>query len=200
MEPHRIAVKIYLENPDALDPEAIVPVFHRLIQQKAVEGIPIDVARYAHVPEGPGIILIGHQLDHALDLSEGRPGITITRKRDDSGPLGERITRLVAQASRLAMDLEADPSLGAAIRVNPGEILVTILDRLNAPNDDETLGRAENALREVVAAVSEEGGGEAATITREGGPRDPFTTRIVLERPAPLATWVLRLGAAGVGA
>lgn len=200
MEPHRIAVKIYLENPDALDPEAIVPVFHRLIQEGAVAGIPIDVARYAHVSDGPGIILIGHQLDHALDLSEGRPGITITRKRDDSGTLAERIIRLVAQVSRMAIDLEADPSLGAAIRVNPREILVTILDRLTAPNDDETLTRAEGALRQVVAAVSQEGGGEAAAITREGGPRDPFTARIVLERPAPLATWVERLGVAGVAA
>ena len=86
MEPHRIAVKLYLENPEGIDPEELVPVFHRFIREDLVGGIPIDVARYGHVSDGPGIMIIGHQLDHALDLGDGRAGLSTTRKRDaDAG-------------------------------------------------------------------------------------------------------------------
>ena len=44
MEPHRISVKLYLDGPAPLDPEAVVPAFHRFIREDAVGGIPIDVA------------------------------------------------------------------------------------------------------------------------------------------------------------
>ena len=81
MEPHRIAVKLYLENPEGLDPEELVPVFHRFI-------------------------------------------------------------------------------------------------------------------REVIAALSEDGGEGAATIERVGGSRDPFAVRVLLDQPRPLIQWAEGVGAA----
>ena len=38
MEPHRISVKLYLEDPSALDPESVVPAFHRFIREDAEIG------------------------------------------------------------------------------------------------------------------------------------------------------------------
>ena len=70
MNPQRIAVKLYLEDPAALDPEELVPVFHRFIREDVVTGVPIDVARYGHVSDGPGIMIIGSLKDHALDLGD----------------------------------------------------------------------------------------------------------------------------------
>ena len=196
MEPHRIAVKLYLENREGLDPEELVPVFHRFIREDLVGGIPIDVARYGHVSDGPGIMIIGHQLDHALDLGGGRPGLSTTRKRDAEGPLATRIGELVKATARLSIDLEADPDLGARARVNTGEVLITILDRYEAPNNDATLLKADPAIREVIAALSEDGGGDAATIERVGGSRDPFAVRVLLDQPRPLIQWAEGVGAA----
>jgi hypothetical protein len=189
MEPHRIAVKVFLEDPQGLDPEELVPVFHEIIREEAVTGIPIDVARYAHVVDGPGVMIIGHQQDHALDEAAGRPGLSATRKRDADGTLAERVLQLVGDVARLSVELQADPALSARARVATGEVLVTVLDRYEAPNDDETLVRATPALREVIAALSADGGEDAATITREGTHRDPFTVRIALDQPRGLAQW-----------
>lgn len=198
MNPHRIAVKLYLEDPAGLDPEELVPVFHRFIREDLVTGTPIDVARYGHVSDGPGIMIIGHEQDHALDLGGGRPGLSATRKRDAEGPLAQRIHDLVRAAARLSVDLQADPDLGARARVGTGEILVTILDRYEAPNDDATLVKADPALREVIAALSEDGGAAAATIERVGGSRDPFAVRVLLDQPRPLIQWAEGVEAASV--
>ena len=51
MNPHRISVKLYLDDPAALDAEAVVPPFHRYIREDAVGGIPIDGAL---LPPGHG--------------------------------------------------------------------------------------------------------------------------------------------------
>lgn len=188
MEPHRIAVKVFLEDPQGLDPESLVPVFHEVIREEAVAGIPIDVARYGHVVNGPGIMIIGHQQDHALDLA-GTAGLSATRKRDPEGTLAQRILRLVGDVARLSVELQANPEVGSRARLATGDVLVTILDRYEAPNDDETLVRAEPALREVIAALSEDGGEGSATITREGSSRDPFTVALALDQPRTLAQW-----------
>ena len=194
MEPHRIAVKLYLEDPAGLDPEELVPVFHRFIREDLVAGIPIDVARYGHVSDGPGIMIIGHQQDHALDLGGGRPGLSATRKRDGEGTLAHRILELVRASARLSVDLQADPDLGSRARVGTGEVLITILDRYEAPNDDATLLKADPALREVVTALSEDGGAGAVTIERIGGSRDPFAVRVLLDQPRPLIQWAEGIG------
>ena len=186
MEPHRISVKLYLDGPSALDPESVVPAFHRFIREDAVGGIPIDVARYAHVVNGPGVMIIGHQLDFAIDLAEGRPGISVTRKRDGEGSLADQVQELTAWAARLSLLLQDDPAVGAAATVGTGEVLVTILDRYEAPNDDETLARAEPALREAIEAVS---GGPVEAIERLGTHREPFAARATVGAGRPLQEW-----------
>ena len=64
----RIGAKLYAGNPDVIDLAAYVPIFHGWIQCKILDGVPIDVADYAHVPDGPGVMLIGHEADRSIDL------------------------------------------------------------------------------------------------------------------------------------
>jgi hypothetical protein len=186
MEPHRISVKLYLEDPSALDPESAVPAFHRFIREDAVGGIPIDVARYAHVVNGPGVMIVGHQLDFAIDMAEGRPGLSVTRKRDAQGGLADQVRELTAWAARLSLLLQDDDAVGAAGRVGTGEVLVTILDRYEAPNDDETLVRAEPALREALEGVS---GGSVEGVERRGTHREPFAALVQVGSTRPLEEW-----------
>lgn len=134
--PHRLSVKFFA-SPDpgpAADLAPFIPLFHRFIQNASVEGVLIDVADYAHVPNGPGVILIGHEVDYGFDLRDGRAGLLVTRKsRGDTG-----VAELAEQALRMALGalvaIEADGRAGVSFATDKVELHVT--DRLHTPNDE----------------------------------------------------------------
>jgi hypothetical protein len=163
----RIGAKLYADNPDVIDLAALVPVFHGWIQRQILDGLPIDVADYAHVPDGPGVMLIGHEADRSLDLGEGRPGVLYQRKRDGEGSLEQRFAASIIAADGIADELEADPAVGG-VSFNRDEILLKITDRRRAPNDDGGLDVLRPAIEAAIATVRP---GRAATIER--APEDP---------------------------
>ena len=58
-----------------MQPEDILPIFQRWIQEHTIEGMLIDVIDYKHVPDGPGIVLIADEFDLAYDLADGEIGL-----------------------------------------------------------------------------------------------------------------------------
>jgi hypothetical protein len=169
----RIGVKLYAREPERVDPARFIPLFHGWIQGGTVDGLPIDVADYAHVHQGPGVMLIGHEADHAIDLGEGRPGILYQRKREPEGTLEERVGAALAAADRAAEQIEADPGAGG-VEFARDEILVRVLDRRAAPNDEAT---AAELLPAVEAAVAAARPGRTATIERVDDPTGPLALR-----------------------
>jgi hypothetical protein len=172
----RIGAKLYARNPEVVDLDAYIGLFHGWIQQQTLDGLPIDVADYAHVPDGPGVMLIGHEADRALDLGEGRPGALYQRKRDLEGTLDGRIRAVLEALEDTAWRIEEDPA-AAGVRFGRDEILVRVLDRRLAPNDDATLEALRPALESALAAVHP---GRGASIERVGDPREPFAVRVRL--------------------
>jgi hypothetical protein len=152
MFPKRIGIKFFAANPQVADLPAFVPVFQRWIQQHAVEGLLIDVADYKHVPDGPGIVLIGHEGDYSYDLSEGRPGVQYIRKTPLHDSLASGIPALVRLALAAARQIEAEPSLnGLAFRC--GEARITLLDRLRAPNTPEAWEAVQAEVQAPLASL-----------------------------------------------
>ncbi|HEV8246140.1 MAG TPA: hypothetical protein VGP93_10250, partial [Polyangiaceae bacterium] len=78
MESPKIQVKYFAVEPIAL--EHFVPVFHRFIRDHVLDELLIDVADYAHVHHGPGVVLVGHAADYYMDQGEGRLGLLYSRK------------------------------------------------------------------------------------------------------------------------
>ena len=78
----KLNLKLFIENPEALDVKAVIPVFHGWIRDNLLDGLPIDVADYKHVPNGPGLMLIGHDGDYAIDFANGRSGLWYSHKRE----------------------------------------------------------------------------------------------------------------------
>jgi len=92
MDSSKFAFKFFLENPAALKPGEVVPVFHNFIQTHGVpDHLLIDVADYEHVPNGPGTVLVSHEANIHLDLADGRPGLLYVRKQPLKGDMRERI-------------------------------------------------------------------------------------------------------------
>jgi hypothetical protein len=173
----RVGAKLYAENPGAIDLPAYIPLFHGWIQSRELDGVPIDVADYAHVPDGPGVILIGHEADRSLDLGEGRPGVLYQRKREGVGSLPDRLAAAVAAADRMADEIEGDPAAGG-VRFGRDEILLRVTDRLAAPNDDAALDALRPAIAAALAAVRP---GREATVERVADdPRGPLRARVRL--------------------
>src|SRR5574341_1225000 len=112
MLPNRISIKFFIPEAPPIDPAQLVPVFQRWIQRRSVKGILIDVADYKHVPQGPGVILIGHEGDCGFDLKDDRPGLLYTRKRDLPGELKDILRTAFRPALEAAQKLAQDGSLG----------------------------------------------------------------------------------------
>jgi hypothetical protein len=173
----RIGAKLYADDASVIDLPAYVPIFHGWIQRRILDGTPIDVADYAHVPDGPGVMLIGHEADRSIDMGEGRPGVLYQRKRIAEGSLEDRFAAAIAAADGLADELEAD-SAADGVSFGRDEILLKVTDRRRAANDDEALDALRPAIADALGRVRP---GRQASIERlTGDPKGPLTIRVRL--------------------
>lgn len=154
---HRIGIKIAASDPSfpALE---LVPIFHRWIQTAALPGhLLIDVADYDHVPEGPGILLVAHEANVALDEVGGRVGLLYYRKQPLDGDLPARLRAAVATTLHACRLLEQDAALGGRLRFNAGSLELFANDRLNAPNQAATYDAFQPTLDALLRAVYGDG-------------------------------------------
>src|SRR5947207_3342533 len=89
--PQRLSVKVFAKAA-SVGPKDALLVFHRWIQTQRLDELLIDVTDYSHVHHGPGVILIGHGADYALDEEEGRLGLKYTLKRAREAAVATPIT------------------------------------------------------------------------------------------------------------
>jgi hypothetical protein len=189
MSPLRISIKLFATRPiprDELHP--FIGVFHRFIQEAAVPGLLIDVADYAHVPEGPGVILIGHDVDYGIDLAGGRTGLLTTRKRAGDVSLSQLFRDTLVRALAAARAIEADG--GVSVRFAVDAIEIAFPDRLAAPNTALAFDWVAKELEPIARAVF----GAAARFEPVAGsdPRRLLTLRLAGD-DADLSAKIARL-------
>lgn len=173
----RLGAKLFAENPEVLRPAAFVGIFHSWIQARDLDGTPIDVADYKHVPEGPGVMLIAHESDRAIDFADGRAGAMYQRKRDLTGSLEERLVTVIGAADLTADRIEGETA-AEGVRFGRDEIELRFHDRNRVPNTDAGLGAVRGA---VVTALGTVRPGREAVIERVSpDPREPLTLRVHL--------------------
>ena len=191
MDAHKLQLKIYLtpESARSLDIDAVVPVFHRWIKQHLLPELTIDVANYRHVPQGPGVVLIGHGSDYFVDEGEGRPGLLHNRKRAGLPP-GERLGDLARRTLNAAALLEKDLALTGKIKFATDELLFRVNDRLAAPNRDATFA----ALKPELEALAKTLFAGPFELGRVGGAKELFAVRIKSPTSPPLASLLERAG------
>jgi hypothetical protein len=191
MDAHKLQLKIYLtpESAKSFDVESLIPVFHRWIKQHALPELTIDVANNQHVPDGPGVVLIGHGADYFLDEGEGRPGLLHNRKRAGLAP-AERLGDLARRTLNAASLLEKDLALTGKIKFATNELLFRVNDRLVAPNTDATFV----ALKPELDALAKTLFAGPYELARVGGAKELFAVRIKSPTSPPLATLLERAG------
>jgi hypothetical protein len=192
VDAQKLQLKIFVGR-DSVRPhaEAIIPVFHKWVREHVMPELLIDVSNYAHVPEGPSVLVIGHATDYVYDEGGGRAGLLCNRKRQSPAP-SERLSDLARRTFFAANLFERDPAFGGKLHFATGELLFRINDRLAASNDDATFAAVKPELEALARRLYE----SPFELTRVGGPADLFAVRITSPNAVPLATLLERAGGA----
>ena len=170
MELQHVNVKIFVEGELPVDPEQFIAVFHGWVQEQAAECVLIDVADYSHVPEGPGVMLIGLEADYSIDHTGGRWGLLYNRKAARDGSNADRIGDALRRAAGACLKLEGQFSTDG-LTFTRSEFDLIINDRALAPNTSETW---EAARPEIEAALSSVMGHTTFSLEQHADPRCRF--------------------------
>lgn len=183
LHPQRLAVRFPLRSRIA-DLEPAIKVFHRCLQRGWLEGALLDVADYRHVPSGPGVLLVGHDVDLGLEHDQ----LVLTRKRSADDDVATQLTDLLRIAATAVEAFAYDGTL--QVDADLGRVEVTLLDRaLAADLGDRAAEVLADALPPALVAAwgTEPMVAAAATDDQREAPvaaaaADGITATAVLER------------------
>lgn len=187
----RIGLKLFAESVQPPTACEFVPIFHRWIQTSAVAGLLIDVADYGHLVDGPSVVLVAHEVNYALDYSDGRMGLQCSRKQPIEAPLAARLTSLCRTLLKAGRLLEVETSLAGRLRFRGDEVQFVSNDRRLAPNTDETLAGLEAPVAELADRLFD---GGPIKMTRTADPRERLMLTIKTTEEASLDELLARLG------
>jgi hypothetical protein len=162
-------LKIFVVNGGSIDLADAVGVFHRWIQDGVCPEMLIDVADYAHVSAGPGVLLIGHEANYSLDNRENRLGLLYNRKAVLDGTFQSRLAQAHQAALEACDRLEQEAPFRGKLKFDRDVLEVFVNDRLLVPNTDETWKALQPELRKFFPGYK---------IDRHGEPRDLFRVSV----------------------
>lgn len=190
MELQHVNVKLFVEGELPVDAARAIDVFHRWIRESVLDDFLIDVADYRHVPAGPGVMLIGHDVDYSLDNAEARWGLLYNRKASLDGSNEDRLREAVASAANACRLLEEEFS-DDGLKFSRNELQIIINDRALAPNTPETLAACRPELQSFLSTLF---GHDNFAITAESDPRRRFSVTVAASSPFDLAAFLQAAG------
>ena len=190
MDLHRFGIKFFAADADRIDVLKLIPIYHRWIQQDLLEDLLLDVADYSHVPGGPGVMLIAHEGNYALDETAHERGVVYYSKHRLEGELPERLAHVARKALKAAQLMSADAELEGTLRVPGNRLQFFANDRLAAPNADATFDALGGALGQFLDRLY---AGAPYILTREPDPKERLSVRVQAEDESALETLLERL-------
>ncbi|MCY3992112.1 MAG: hypothetical protein OXF50_12905 [Caldilineaceae bacterium] len=174
--PNRLSVKFFFEEL-SIDVESFIPVFHRWIRENVVPNeLLLDVADYKHIVDGPAILLVGHEADYVVDVTDAKPGLMYVRKRDSGSDLSDALGTTLSQALNGVKLTESDVDLKGKLKLRTDAATIVLLDRLNYPNTANGDGTAATAAQTQLSDDLAPLFGNDAILTRvDNDAREPLT-------------------------
>jgi hypothetical protein len=187
---HKFGIKFFAVDAKRFDILKLIPMYHRWIQQKTLEGLLIDVADYSHVPAGPGVMLIAHEGNYALDETGHERGIMYYSKHTLAGELPERFAHVARKTLKAAKLMTGDAELNGELKVPGNDLQFFANDRLVAPNTVAAYAELEPALKRFLDRLY---AGAPYTLVRESDPKERLSVRVRTAGPVDLDTLLARL-------
>ncbi len=163
-EVQHLNVKLFANNPETIELEKFIPIFHNWIRVKALSSeILIDVADYTHIPSGPGILLIGHDSFYSIDFGpENKIGLLYNRRTvfnnadadANGGDLGTNkkcIISALEKTLHVKNLLESEDIWKKQLSFATNTIKFTINDRYIAPNEEATFMALKDDFQAAIA-------------------------------------------------
>ena len=190
MDLHKFGIKFFALDAERIDILKLIPIYHRWIQQSALEDLLIDVADYSHVPSGPGVMLIAHEGNYALDETGHERGVVYYSKQKLAGDLSERFAQVAHRALKAAELMSADADLDGALKVPGNRLQFFANDRLAAPNTDAAYAELEPAFKAFLDRLY---AGAPYKVERETDPKERLSVRVSAQGEVALKTLLERL-------
>jgi hypothetical protein len=187
----RISIKIHSEAAANISLDPYLEIFGRWRADKTHPAEWIDLADYAHVPKGPGIVLIGLKAMFSFDMADPAPGLAYVSRRGLSGSPEQRIRQVLRAGFDLASRITAEKNYPAAARLRTDSLELRFPDRLTTPNTpatDAALGPAIQAALDTVFGS----GAYQLTPVADGGCAFGYDVRAA--KAEPLAALLSRAG------
>ena len=156
----RIDVKLLLDVPEDPDLDIFLVIFDRWRQEKANPADWVDLADYAHLASGPGILIAGKRDSFSVNLNPPGPGLLTSVRSGLEGSLEDRFGEALRRARGFNAAVMAEPEFPAEFAVREGAWQVVVNDRLSCPNTDQM----DRLVRPAVAAAL---GVEPESLVRE---------------------------------
>jgi len=193
MNLQHVNVKLLVENGANgadIDLQPLIPIFNNWIKDHVFEELLLDVADYRHIPDGPGVMIIGHQADYSVDNTDNRLGVRYNRKTPLDGTNDQRL-RQAARAALLACQrLESEPALQGRLRFNGRDVELFFNDRLLVPNTDATREAIRPELKTFFDRLFRR---VDYSISHAADPRRLFGVTVRAAQPVPVTTLLANL-------
>ncbi len=190
MDVQKLGIKFFLHDDASVEGAELIPIFHRWIQTRAVDGLLIDVVDYSHVAHGPGILLVAHEGTYGMDAGGDHMGMTYCSRGHDQAPSPQRLVEVCKRALLACQRLESEPLLGDRVRFRGDGFSVFANDRLRAANTEPNA----QALVSLAGGLAERVFTDAEwTATPERVNHDRLAVSVATSRPESLPTLISRL-------
>jgi hypothetical protein len=183
MDIQHVNAKLFVDGPLEVDGARLIGIFHDWVREQVFDEVLIDVADYRHVPDGPAIMIVGHEADYVIDHTNGRAGLRYNRKASLDGSNVDRFRQAIVSAAKAVRLLQE--ALGDdAPTFSQTELELTVNDRAIAPNTPETFAAL---TKDIVSCATAVLGHSQFTLTHHDDPRRLFSVTVVTGKPFDLA-------------
>ena len=153
----RLQIRIGSNAPPTLNLDPFITIFGRWRKQEGHPAEWVDMADYAHVPQGPGIMLIGQRCNFSFDMGGPGPGILYVAKKGLGGSHPARILSAIEWCLALSNLLVAEEEFPAGVRLRTDSLELRFHDRMETPNTDSTDEQLLPAIRQVLDTLFSQG-------------------------------------------
>jgi hypothetical protein len=172
-------IRFSFDGEPNLNLSRAIELFHSWVSAQSLDGMSIDVVDYRHVPNGPGIVLIGLQGDYYLN----KTGLRYTRKAAVEGTNLDVLKQAFATGSTVCSRLESEFEGLKFCRKN---FEISVNDRAIAPNTLESFEQLKGDIESFF--TGELGAGSAKVAFVQSDPRKLLTVKVELAAPVELVT------------